>query len=136
MKKVLERARKICLSFPGTTEKEAWGSATFRCGKMFAMFDDNHHGDGRVALLLKAGDGVQEILVGAEPAKFFVPPYVGPSGWIGIRLDGEVDWDEVTDLVRDAYELTAAKQKPAAPAPPKSKGSRRGGSAPARRAQK
>jgi predicted DNA-binding protein (MmcQ/YjbR family) len=116
MKRPFQRARKICLSFPDAAEKEAWGEATFRRGKMFAMFADNHHNDGRIAMWLRAADGVQEILVGAAPNKFFVPPYMGPSGWIGVCLDGDVDWDEVTDLVREAYELTApskaASKKP------------------------
>jgi hypothetical protein len=72
----IARARRICLTLPEVEEKEAWGSPTFRVrGKMFAMYLDNHHGDGRVALWLKAEPGVQRMLVDAEPEKFFIPPY-------------------------------------------------------------
>ncbi len=108
----LTRLRAICLALPETSEKIAWGAPTFRVrDKMFAMFLDNHHGDGRVALWGKATLGVQEILVGAAPERFFVPPYVGHKGWIGVRLEGTaVDWDEVADLMADAYRLAAPKR--------------------------
>ena len=107
----LARLRVICLALPEATEKIAWGEPTFRVReKMFAMFTDNHHGDGRVALWCKAPPGVQEILVGAAPDRFFVPPYVGHKGWIGVRLDIKVDWAEVTDLVGDSYRMTAPKR--------------------------
>ena len=108
----LGRLRQICLALPEATEKIAWGEPTFRVGgtKMFAMFTDNHHGDGRVALWCKAPPGVQEMLVNAAPKRFYVPPYVGHKGWIGVRLDVEVDWDEVADLVADAYRMTAPKR--------------------------
>jgi len=108
----LVRLRQICLALPEATEKIAWGEPTFRVGatKMFAMFTDNHHGDGRVALWCKAPPGVQEMLVGAAPQRFYVPPYVGHKGWIGVRLDLEVDWIEIADLVEDAYRMTAPKR--------------------------
>lgn len=110
----LDRLRQICLALPEATEKLAWGEPTFRiCNKLFAMFTDNHHGDGRVALWCKAPMGVQEILVGAAPQKFFRPPYVGHKGWIGVRLDIEVDWNEVTDLLKDSYQMTAPKPRAA-----------------------
>jgi hypothetical protein len=108
----LDRLRKICRALPEATEKEAWGSPTFRVrDKMFAMFVDNHHGDGRVALWCKAPAGVQEIVVGAAPEKFFVPPYVGHKGWIGVRLDGPVDWKEVAEFMTDAHEMTAPQPR-------------------------
>lgn len=108
----LTRLRAICLALPEAREKIAWGEPTFRVrDKMFAMFTDNHHGDGRMAVWCKAPPGVQEILVGAKPQRFYRPPYVGHKGWIGIRLDGEVDWAEVADLVTDSYELTAPKRR-------------------------
>jgi len=108
----LTQLRKICLAFPDATEKVAWGEPTFRVrNKLFAMFTDNHHGDGVVALWCKAPMGVQEILVGAAPEKFFRPPYVGHKGWIGVRLDIEVDWNEVADLVKDSYQMTAPKPR-------------------------
>lgn len=74
------------------------------------MYLDDHHGDGRTALWVKAPPGVQELLVEAEPERFFRPPYVGPSGWIGIRLEGAVDWGEITDFLADGYRLAAPKR--------------------------
>jgi hypothetical protein len=107
----LARARRIFLGLPETTEKTAWGAPTFRVrNKMFAMFMDNHHGDGRVALWLKAAPGVQETLVSADPGSFFVPPYQGPFGWIGVRLDRKLPWREVRELVEDAYREAAPKK--------------------------
>ena len=108
---LLERVRKICLALPDATEKEAWSAPTFRIRgkKMFAMYADNHHADGRVALWLAAEPGVQEMLAEADLERFFVPPYQGPYGWIGVRVDGRVDWDEIEDLVRDAFRTTAPK---------------------------
>jgi len=111
----LERVRAICLALPEAEEKEAWGMPTFRVrGKLFAHFADNHHGDGRVALWLKPEAGVRDLLVEAAPERFFVPPYVGPRGWVGLRVDGEVDWDEVADLVEDSWRLIAPKRVAAA----------------------
>src|SRR5918994_3782350 len=109
----LTRLRKICLAFPAAHEVEAWGDPTFRVrNKLFAMFAsaNTHHGQGRPAVWCKAGPGNQEIMVRGAPGRFFVPPYVGPSGWIGIWLDGEVDWQELADLLRDSYDLVAPKR--------------------------
>jgi hypothetical protein len=101
--------RAICLSLPEVSEKEAWGTPTFRVrGKMFAMYVDDHHGDGRRALWCKAPLGIQEMLVDADARRFFVPPYVGPKGWIGVRLDlAGTDWSEISDIVRDGYRAVA-----------------------------
>ena len=108
---LLKRVREICLSLPETTEKEAWSAPTFRVKKkMFAMFVNDHHGDGRVALWLDAPPGDQELLVAADPVRFFVPPYQGPFGWIGVRVDLDADWDEVRELVVDAYRTSAPKK--------------------------
>jgi predicted DNA-binding protein (MmcQ/YjbR family) len=76
------------------------------------MFADasNHHGGGRPAVWCKAAPGNQELMIGLAPRRFFKPPYVGPSGWIGIWLDGKVDWAEVADLLRDSYLLVAPKK--------------------------
>ena len=109
----LERLRSICLALPEAVEKEAWGDPTFRVkDKIFAM---QKVGDGRVSVWLKAPPGAQEILVGAAPETFFVPPYVGHKGWVGIRLDpgpdgGAPDWAEVESLVRRSYRLIAPKR--------------------------
>ena len=108
---LLEKVRAICLKWPESSEKVAWGGPTFRVkDKLFAMYLDNHHGDERIALWVKAPPGVQELLVEAEPERFFRPPYVGPSGWIGIRLDGAVDWSEITDFLADGYRLASPKK--------------------------
>jgi predicted DNA-binding protein (MmcQ/YjbR family) len=102
------RLRKICLALPGATEKEAWGDPTFRVrNKIFAM---EKRGDGRVSIWCKAPPGSQATLVGADPETFFVPPYVGSKGWIGMRLDSGPDWDEVAAVVRRSYLLTAPKK--------------------------
>jgi len=109
----LSRLRKLCLALPESHEVEAWGEPTFRVrNKLFAMYAnaDNHHGGGRPAVWCKAGPGNQALMVQADPGRFFVPPYVGPSGWIGIWLDGAVDWAELDDLVRDSYRLVAPKR--------------------------
>ena len=105
---ILERLRKICLALPEAHEKIAWGEPTFRVdGKLFAMFADNHHGDGRVAVWCKAPPGAQAVLVKADPKRYFVPPYVGKSGWIGIRLDQDPDWEAAAELLEEAYGMTA-----------------------------
>ena len=110
----LERVRRLCAALPETSEKKAWGAPTFRVGtgrsaRMFAMFADNHHGDGRVALWCHAPRGKQEVLTGAQPERFFRPPYVGPSGWIGVLL-ARVDDRELLVHLRDAW-LEAAPER-------------------------
>jgi predicted DNA-binding protein (MmcQ/YjbR family) len=103
-----DRLRALCLALPETVEKEAWGDPTFRVrDKIFAM---EKRGDGRVSLWCKAPPGSQMVLVGADPDRFFVPPYVGPKGWIGVRLDNRPDWDEVAKLVTRSYRLIAPKR--------------------------
>ncbi len=84
------------------------GSPNFKVrGKTFATYVINHHGDGRVALWLRAADGAQEHHVRADAANFFVPPYVGPRGWLGVRLDRSLAWQRIAGLVREAYENVA-----------------------------
>jgi hypothetical protein len=108
----LTRVRKLCLQLPQAHEVEAWGEPTFRVGKkLFAMYAAaTRHGGGRTAVWVKAVRVNQELMVRAAPGRFFVPPYVGPSGWVGVWLDGDVDWDELAELLRDAYRLTAPKR--------------------------
>jgi predicted DNA-binding protein (MmcQ/YjbR family) len=109
----LTRLRKLCLALPEAHEVEAWGEPTFRVrNKLFAMFAaaGNHHGDGRPAVWCKAGPGNQQLMVAAAPKRFFVPPYVGPSGWIGVFLDGPVDWAELAGLLTDSYRLVAPRK--------------------------
>jgi predicted DNA-binding protein (MmcQ/YjbR family) len=104
----IDHLRAICLALPQATEKEAWGDPTFRVrDRIFAM---EKRGDGRISVWCKAPPGSQEILVGADPRRFFVPPYVGHKGWIGMRLDDAPDWHEVALVVRRSYWLIAPKK--------------------------
>ena len=98
----IERLREICLALPEVFEKEAWGECTFRVtgGSMFAMTDNNHHSSGHVAVWIKAPAMVQEILVGSDQKRFFVPPYMGKQGWVGVRIDYKVKWDQLRNLNR------------------------------------
>ena len=109
----LQRLRRICLALPGAHEKTAWGEPTFRVrDKLFAMYADarNHHGGGRHAVWCKATHLTQDMVVHRAPGRYFVPPYVGPSGWFGIYLDRSPDWEEVADRLREAYRLVAPKR--------------------------
>lgn len=109
---VTARLRDVCLGLPETAEMEAWGDPTFRVGgKIFAMIKT---GDGRVSVWCKAPPGSQEVLVGAEPETFFVPPYVGAKGWVGMRLDRDPDWKDVSTLVDRSYRLVAPKRRASA----------------------
>jgi hypothetical protein len=109
----LERLRALCLALPEAHEVEAWGEPTFRVrNKMFATFAaaGNHHGAGRAAVWCKATHANQDLLVHAFPDRYFVPPYVGPSGWVGVYLDTRPDWDAVGELLADGYRLIAPKR--------------------------
>jgi hypothetical protein len=111
--RALSRLRKLCLALPEVHEVEAWGEPTFRVrNKLFAMFADanNHHGDGRMAVWCKAAPDNQALMIRAAPERFFVPPYVGPSGWVGVWLDRKVDWRELAELLEDAYGMVAPKR--------------------------
>jgi predicted DNA-binding protein (MmcQ/YjbR family) len=102
------RLRRICLALTGAVEKQAWGDATFRVrDRIFAMVKT---GDGRVSVWCKAPPGGQQHLVEADPQRFFVPPYVGPKGWVGMRLDDRPDWTEVEALVRRSHDLIARRK--------------------------
>ena len=106
--------RKACLAFPDAHEVETWGAPTFRVNnKLFAMYaqSDNHHGEGREGVWVKCTPINQSLMLGANKKKFFYPPYVGPSGWIGVYLDVRVNWKELSGILRDGYDLTVAKKK-------------------------
>jgi predicted DNA-binding protein (MmcQ/YjbR family) len=106
---VLKRVRELCLSFPETSEKEAWGGPTFRVkDKMFVMYMDNHHGDGRVALWCNADADERDALVAGDSNRFFVPPYMGPRGWLGMRLDKRLGWKQIGVLVEESWRRTAS----------------------------
>ncbi len=108
---VLERLRTIIEAWPETREKLSHGVPTWWGGrKTFARFADHHHGDGRVAVWVKSTFLDQEVRVETDPETFFVPPYVGPSGWVGMRLDRNPDWGEVERLLEEGYRLVAPKR--------------------------
>ena len=113
----LDKFRAICMALPQVHEKLAHGSPTWRTTKrMFAMYahPDTHHGAGRHAAWLYAQPHNQELMIAADPERFFSPPYVGCYGWIGIYLDRRVSWRLVRDVVSDAY-LASQAPKPKAP---------------------
>jgi hypothetical protein len=101
----LERIRGICLGLPETSERLSHGAPTFfvRGKKAFLMVMTDHHGDGRFAVWCAAPIGMQSMLVDADPERFFVPPYVGHRGWLGVRLDRGLHWDELEGIAEDAY---------------------------------
>lgn len=110
MQDALDHVRAACLALPEVTEKLSHGSPTFFVKKSFVMFHDNHHNDGRLAIWCAAPSGVQSELVDEDPERFFVPPYVGGRGWLGVQLNVHPDWDELTEIVTDAYRCIAPKK--------------------------
>jgi hypothetical protein len=104
-KRLLERIRRICLALPETSERLSHGAPTFfvRGKRAFLMVLTDHHGDGRFAIWCAAPDGCQSMLVEADPERFFVPPYVGHRGWLGVRLDRGLDWEELQGIAEDAF---------------------------------
>lgn len=100
-----EAVHELCLSFSDTEEVSQHGAPNFKVmGKTFAMFVLNHHGDGRVALWLHSPQGVQQLYTQLDPESYFVPPYVGPRGWLGMELNKNLSWEEIQARVREAYE--------------------------------
>jgi hypothetical protein len=112
-KSPLDRVRELCLSLPETSERLSHGQPSFfiREKKSFVMYLDNHHDDGCLALWLAAPEGMQEALVESAPEHYFRPPYVGHRGWLGVRLDRDLAWDEIAGAIEDAY-LTVAPSQP------------------------
>jgi len=109
----LPKLRAHCLALPEAHEAIAWGEPTFRVrNTMFAMYAsaNNHHGQGRPAVWIKASPDNQRLMVHAAPDRFFVPPYVGPSGWIGVWLDKRPQWSSVRALLEDGYRQVAPKR--------------------------
>jgi hypothetical protein len=106
----LQRLRALCLSYPEVTERVSHGEPAWflRSKKTFVTFA-NHHHDDRLAFWCAAPEGAQDVLVVSEPQRYFVPPYVGHRGWLGVYLDVEVDWDAVGLIVDDAYRCVAPK---------------------------
>ena len=106
---VLERLRKICLALPETSERLSHGAPSFfiREKKCFLMVLDDHHGDGIFGIWCAAPPGNQELLIAANGERFFRPPYVGHRGWLGVRFNEGVDWDELEGIVEDAFATVA-----------------------------
>jgi hypothetical protein len=101
----LERIRAVCLALPEVTERPSHGAPTFfiRGKRSFVTVMTNHHGDGRFAIWCAAPDGMQQLLVDGAPDRYFVPPYVGHRGWLGVHLDRGTDWEEIAGVLEDAY---------------------------------
>ena len=107
----LERFTKICLKLPQAARELRGMHAGFKAKKKtFAYFVNNHHGDGIVGVLCKVLPGDNVALIAADPKRFYMPAYVGPRGWVGLRLDiGRVNWAELEELARGSYQLVAGK---------------------------
>jgi hypothetical protein len=106
----LDRLRAVCLAFPEVTERPSHGAPTWfvRGKSAFATLREHgHHQNDFPHLVCAAPPGAQEELIAADPTRFFRPPYVGGRGWLGVRLDGEVDWAELAELCEDAYRTIA-----------------------------
>ena len=108
----MKKLREICLALPETSERLSHGEPTWFIGakKVFVTYADHHHDD-RVGFWCAAPADVQEQLVGEEPESFFRPPYVGHRGWLGVYLDVPVDWDEIADIVEQAYRTVASRRQ-------------------------
>ncbi len=117
----LARLAEICLALPEAQHESVGDHLSFSIRKKkFAYFLNSHHGDGIVSVCFKTEPGQNEILLAADQARFYSPAYIGPKGWVGLRLDvGKIDWSEVADFVTDSYRLTAPKKLAAqVPSPP------------------
>ncbi len=106
----LARVRRMCASLPGTSEKLSHGEPAFFVGKkVFAMYSNNHHNDGHIAVLIPAAPGVQEMLMSTWPERYFRPAYVGVRGWVGIDLD-QIGDDELAAHLLDAWRMIGPKK--------------------------
>ena len=108
--KALAEVRRACHALPEVEERLSHSAPSFfvRGKKTFVMFHDDHHGDGILGIWCAAPPGAQADLVETEPDRFFVPPYVGHQGWVGVRLDRDVDWAEVDAIIGDAFTAAAS----------------------------
>ena len=108
----LARLSKLCLALPEAVREDCHGHVAFLVRKRtFAYFLNNHHGDGIVSVACKVLPGDNAALAAGQPARFYLPAYIGPRGWVALRLDsGKVDWDEVAELVTTSYRLVAPKR--------------------------
>ncbi len=110
--RIVARLRKLCLAMPEAVEKLSHGEPTWFAGKgkVFAMLDDHHHGAEHLSVWLPLPFGAQEALLARDPQRYFRPAYVGASGWVGVVLDPEPDWEAVERLLREAYLQVAARK--------------------------
>ena len=111
----VRRLRAVCAELPEVEERTGGEHgrhiALVVRKRTFGYFTDDHHGDGRRALIVKVPPGEQSALVASDAERYFVPPYLGPRGWVGFRLDvGAVDWDEAGELLVESYCLCAPKK--------------------------
>ena len=109
--KCLARLTKICLALPEAVREDKNQHAAFSVRqKIFAYYLNDHHGDGIVSVACKAFPGDNASLAAAHPKRFYLPAYIGPRGWVALRLDvGTVDWEEAADLLKGSYLMTAPK---------------------------
>jgi predicted DNA-binding protein (MmcQ/YjbR family) len=110
----LERLRKICLAIPGAFEKLSHGEPTWFTGpkgKVFAMFDNHHHGAAHISVYFAATIDAQELLVAEDPDRYWVPPYVGHKGWVAVILDTKPDWKVIARLAQEAFALVSAPKR-------------------------
>ena len=103
--KVIEKVRGLCLDLPEVNERLSHGAPTFfiRDKKTFVTVHNDHHGDGKLGMWAAAPPGAQEALIATNPARYYRPAYVGHRGWVGMQLEGAVDWNEVEGVIEDAY---------------------------------
>ncbi len=108
----LARLTKICLALPDASREVMGDHAGFRVRKKtFTYFLNDHHGDGIVSVCAKVLPGDNTALISAQPARFYSPAYIGPRGWVALRLDrGAIDWKEVSELVKTSYQLFTTKR--------------------------
>lgn len=102
----MARLRSLCLALPEVTERTSHGEAAWFVGRQFVMSVDHHHDD-RIGFWAAAPEGAQARWIAADPVRYYVPPYVGGRGWVGVRLDSEPDWDEVAEIVEEDYRAIA-----------------------------
>lgn len=108
----LEQIRRLCLSFPETSERNSHGAPSFfiQGKKAFVQYRDNHHGDGKLAVWCAAPSGVASLLVESEPEIYYIPAYVGHLGWVGVRLDRDASWEDVSGALENAFATRAPKK--------------------------
>ena len=104
----MERVGRMSLALPDTSVRPAHGAPAYQIrGRTFATVMDNHHGSGRIELWIKGAPGAQAEWVATDPERYYVPAYVGPTGWIGVWLDRPIDWSAVAELLVEGYLIQA-----------------------------